>query len=516
MSMNPGSKPPIHRSFPRPLRMDGAWRFIAAILIALLLPSLAYPQVPAPAQPAIEGLRRQEERAQELQRQKQARTDALRPEASTLLSTRLPVEQPCFVIEGVELVGADAQRFPWLSDAALPFLRQCAGVAGLRQIAGALDAKLIELGYVTSRVALPRQNLKDGVLTIQLHVGRIARIGMFAADDAKTVDGAWGTWRNAMPIAEGDILNVRDIEQGLEQMKRLPRQSVAIELAPGDDADTSNVRILRQSATLAQRMRGCLTLDNSGSEALGRSQLSGCLSLDNPLGLNDILALTASSNAEHPDAAHRGQSLSLDYSVPWGYNTFSLSAASNRYAQRVQGTTAQFLSSGRSEGLGLKWHRTMLRTSTFRAGLYAAVTTRRASSYLDDVELVVQRRRTTSLETGVTYKGLLGDAALELELGYRQGVPWLHAEDNWPEAASGGLTLRPNITVLSASFSLPFKLKDRSLLYAATLRVQATPDRTLSTDQIAIGNRYSVRGFDGDSVCSPKAAISCAMNCRRH
>ena len=450
-----------------------------------------------PAQAVDEGLRRQEERAQELRQRAQPRPDARMPQPDPAVSTMLPAEQPCFMIRGVELSGPDAVRFGWLADSALPYLHQCAGAVGLRQIAAALDAALIALGYVTSRVTLPPQNLHDGVLSLQLHMGRVAHIAMFSGG---MPDRAWGTWRNAFPVGSGDVLNVRDLEQGVEQMKRLPSQAVRTELEPGAQPDTSSIRILREAAPFGERMRGGMSLDNSGSRTLGVNQLSAHVALDNPLGLNDIVSLSASSNAEHPGSAHRSQSLAFNYSVPWGYNTFSFSRSDSRYAQMVQGTTVQFLSSGASESTEVGWRRTMVRTGAAKAGLYAAVATRRAHSFLDDVELIVQRRRTTSLEGGITYRQLLGEASVEFELGYRQGMPWRNAQEDLPTASDGGLTLRPKITVLTAAYDQPFRLAGTPVQYAASLRAQATHDATLSVDQIAIGNRYSVRGFDGESV----------------
>jgi hemolysin activation/secretion protein len=196
----------------------------------------------------------------------------------------------------------------------------------------------------------------------------------------------------------------------------------------------------------------------------------------------------------------RSQSLAANYSIPWGYNTFTFSKSHSRFAQVVQGTTVQFLSSGKSESAEFRWHRLMIRTSAAKAGVYAAAATRRANSFLDDVELIVQRRRTSSLETGVTYKQLAGDATVEFELDYRRGMPWRDAEEDLPTAADGGLTLRPGIWALSAVYNQPFQLSGMPVQYSATLRAQHTRDVTLSVDQIAIGNRFSVRGFDGDAV----------------
>ena len=491
----------------RSLRVSSAGRkALLAAAITCSAANLVHAQTAAtttpqsPAQRLEDALRRQEERARELQERVQPEANVLPNQPTGRLDARLPVETPCFAITEIQLTGPDARRFAWLRNTADPWLGQCAGVKGLSHIAAALDRKLLEFGFATSRVTLPQQNLRDGVLVFQLHVGRVARIDLHKAQADQPQDDAWGTWWNAFPVSEGDILNIRDLEQGVEQMKRLPSQTVATELEPGDKPDTSHLRILRQSGTLAQRLRGGITVDNSGSGALGKTQLSGYAALDNPLGLNDILTFSASSNGENLDAQNRSQSASLNYTLPWGYNTFTLSKSHSRYAQVVQGTTVRFLSSGRSENTDLRWHRTMHRTSAAKTGLYAALGTRRASSYLDDVELIVQRRRTTNVEAGITWSQLFGHASLEVEIGHRRGMPWRDAQEDLPTAAAGGLTNRPAITLASATFRLPFQLAERDVLHTSTLRAQTTRDRTLSIDQFAIGSQYTVRGFDGNAV----------------
>jgi hemolysin activation/secretion protein len=451
-----------------------------------------------PVQTIDEGLRRQQDRARVLQQRIEPASDVLQATPRAVVASGLPVESPCFVIRNVHLLGPGAPRFEWLLEAAQPYVGSCAGVAGLSQIAAALDARLIELGYVTTRVTLPQQNLKDGQLTFRIHIGRVAAVE--AVDESGAPDAAWGTWWNAFPVGAGDVLNVRDLEQGVEQMKRLPSTSVATELTPGAGPDTSVVRIVRQTGTWSDRLRGAVTLDNSGSAALGKAQLSSYLAFDNPLGLNDIVLLSASSNAERPAADHRSQSLSFNYSVPWGYNTFSFSDSHSRFAQIVQGTSVRFLSSGASDTSELKWHRTLVRTSAAKAGVYAAVSKRRTSSFLDDVELLVQRRRVTNAETGITYRRLVGDGSVEFELGYRRGISWQDAQMDFAGADAGGLTQRPSIKLLSATFIQPFQFGARPWQYVATVRGQHTPDATLSADQFAIGSRFNVRGFDEAGV----------------
>ena len=485
------------------------WPLAAAILLMLAAgASQAAPAelAPAPAsvsQTAEEGLRRQEERERLQQQQLRPKADVLTPEAAPRLSTALPDETPCFVINEIVLTSDGSQALSWLANTAQPFLQRCVGIEGLRKIAAALNAKLLEFGYATSRVSLPEQNLKEGKLVLRLHVGRVAAVKMVTprtSNSGMVADEAWGTWRNAFPVSKGDILNIRDMEQGLEQMKRLPSQSVTTRLEPGPRADTSIVTLVRQTGGLSDRLRGGVILDNFGSRTLGRTQLFGYASFDNPLGLNDILNLNASSNVEQPDPDHRSQSLGGSYSIPFGYSTFTLTRSHSRFAQMVQGTTSRFLSHGQSEITEARAHHTAFRTASAKFGIYAAVSTRRANSYLDDVELIVQRRRTTYVETGITSRQLIGNASVDVDLGYRRGVSWRDAQDDLPTAAQEGLTLRPTIWTLAAAYNQPFTMNGRPFQYTTTLRGQRTGDTTLVTDQIAIGQRWSVRGFDGDSV----------------
>lgn len=496
----------LQKSLRFPPRRLALASLVRAALLLMPASTVSAQQLPVPAASAPnpldvaqEGIRRQEERLREQQQQLQTKADLLQPAQAAADMSKLPVETPCFLIKSMTV--GSKQELGSMASAVAPFIGQCVGVQGVRQIAAVLDARLIAQGYVTSRVSLPQQNLSEGKLVFALHIGRVAGVKMVKAGvPGDVADDAWGTWKNAFPLSAGDVLNIRDLEQGVEQMKRLPSQAVTTRIEPGIDADTSIVLLERHAGSLLERTHASVSLDNSGSVALGRAQLSGSLSLDNAAGLNDIFSLSSNINAQQPKRDHRSTSLSANYSIPWDYHSFSVSHSSSRFAQFVQGTTARFLSSGSSSTAEAKWNYLAWRSASAKAGVYAAISTRRAQSFLDDVELVVQRRRTTGAQAGLTLKQYLGQGLLDLDLGYRQGIGLGSAEADYPSAADGGLTLRPRIYSFNASYSQPFKLAERALQYSASLRLQKTGDMSLSADQISIGGRYSVRGFDGDSV----------------
>ena len=337
---------------------------------------------PSPQQLAQEGLRRQEERSRDQQRALEPKADELVPEARAGVKPEFPQDSVCFVINELSLAGKDSANFAWLLDGAVPYLRRCVGVKGLSYIAGELDAKLRELGFATTRVGLAPQNLQAGRLVIHIEAGRVSDLRMVRADGVHKAptapDEAWGTWRNAFPLSAGDIVNVRDLEQGVENMQRLPSQTVTTRLEPGELPGTSLVYIERKGGGFKDRLRGGVTIDNSGGSSLGRSQLSANIAFDNPAGLNDVITASLNTNAEQPAATHRSQSASFNYSVPWGYSLLTLGASTSRFAQYVQGTTVRFLSSGRSQSTEARLQHTAWRSAGAKLGVYGSVSTRRA------------------------------------------------------------------------------------------------------------------------------------------
>lgn len=480
---------------------------VLALELALLLtlaPHTAVAQVPVsgtpvnPAQVVDEGLRRAQERAAEQRQAQQTGADALRPAAPSHTLTVPENETPCFVIDTIELQGNGRERLGWLLAEAEPLLHRCLGARGIGVVAETLNQRLLSFGLATSRVLVPPQNLATGTLQLQLHVGRVERVQMVRADGS--TDDKWGTWRNAFPLSAGDMLDLRALEQGVEQMKRLPSQRVTTRIEPGEQPDTSAVLVVRDSAEGLDRLRGGVSLDNSGGAALGRTQLAINLALDNPLGLNDIATVGVNTNAESPSADHHSQSLSLGYSVPWGWTLWSLNATQSRFAQRVALTTTTVRSSGSSRGVELQGEWLALRTASWKLGLSASLGTRRADGFLDDSENLTQRRRTTQFTTGLDFKRVLDNGGrVEFDLARRRGMPWLDAEDD-NLALAGGPTVRPRLVTASVRINAPVELAGRRFELSSAVRGQRSDQLLLSVDQLAIGGRGSVRGFDGDNV----------------
>jgi hemolysin activation/secretion protein len=70
-----------------------------------------------------------------------------------------------------------------------------------------------------------------------------------------------------------------------------------------------------------------------------------------------------------------------------------------------------------------------------------------------------------------------------------------------PDTSSdGGPTYRFHMAVLDANLTVPFSVAHQNLRYVTTLHGQFTNDTLFYVDDLTIGSRYTVRGFDGESM----------------
>lgn len=450
---------------------------------------------------ALRNRARQEALERELLQQ-QPRVDLQAKPAAREVTVFPQDETPCFKIRRFsidipEQLSSEAKRqgasaspgdtFYFAKEYLEPFKGRCIGHGGINYLIQNLTTQILARGYSTTRIGIPEQDLANGTLKLTLVPGLIHEL-KFA--DAKTA----GTWKNAFPAASGDLLNLRDLEQGLEQMKRVPSQEVDMQILPAGSMGESDVVI---SVKRSKPWRIVATLDDTGAKGTGKYQADLQFAWDNPLGANDLLNIGLNSDANRDDYKHGTQGNSLSYSIPFGYLTASVLAGESTYHQRIQGAVTSFVSSGKSQNFEAKLNYLFHRDQFSKTSVQFRTTKRWSHSYIDDTEVAVQKRNTTHAELSLIHKHNIGQAQLDTTFAYRWGTPWFGAQDEAANIANGSYRYR--LETLDTTLNIPFKIKERPLNYRATLRVQNTNTPLFASEWFSIGNRWTVRGFDGES-----------------
>ncbi|AHI79389.1 outer membrane hemolysin activator protein [Burkholderia pseudomallei] len=416
----------------------------------------------------------------------------------------LPSETPCFRIDRFALdvpdtlpaslksQGASAlpmDRFAFAREWLEHYTGQCVGKQGLDVLVKGLSQAILAHGYVTTRVLLPEQDLSTGTLKLSLIPGVIRHV-RFADEKLR------GTWKTAFPNGDGELLNLRDLEQGLEQMKRVSSQDVSMQIVPGELPGESDVVL---DVKRGKPWTVVASVDNSGTRATGKLQGNLSLGIDNPLGLNDIFNVGVSQDLEFGDKRLGSHGWNGFYSIPWGYWTATLSAYTNTYYQQIAGVNQTFVASGNSKTVDFKLARVLSRSQNDVFGAYARLSRRFGQSFIEDTEISQQRRNNTMIELGLTDRHYFGGAQFDGSLAYRQGVGGLGAQDD-TLAAGGGPTYRFKMAVLDANLSVPFAIGKQPFRYVGTFHGQYTGNTLYYIDDLTIGSRYTVRGFDGETM----------------
>ena len=428
------------------------------------------------------------------QRERNLRLDAER--VGTVVSEPALIDVPSnkngtsFYIKQIQLDGVP-KELSFLNKIARKHEQKHVTVSDITNIRNAFQRKLLDKGYVTSQVYIPEQNLNAGTLQFMVMPGRV--------EDIQYSDSsAHGPWRTAFPVRPGDILNIRDVEQGLEQMKRVSSQSVTMKLLPGTSVGTS---IIELSIKQDKPVHGSISFDNSGLESTGVYQGSFTSSFDQVFRANDTFTMSLSGDLSGSGSIKGTRAASLNYVIPHGKDTFSLSFSKSRYHQTIQSNPYDFTYSGKSTTMKVKWNHVWSRTQREKRAFDISISTRHNHRFINDMEIPVQALRTTSMEFGISNRKYIGNATLYSRLGFQWGIGALGAQpEHKASVAMGGPTSRYHMWLVDVDYRKPFIMGHRPASFTSSFHGQWVQGgkRVYSVDTINIGNRYSIYGFDGE------------------
>jgi hemolysin activation/secretion protein len=396
------------------------------------------------------------------------------------------------------LQGDSADRFQWVMSRAAgdegtdPPIGRCLGTAGIDLVVARLQKAIVERGYTTTRVLAGPQDLSTGTLTLTLVPGRVSDVRM---DDGGTVRTSL---HNAIPTRRGDLLELRDIEQGLENLKRLPTVDADIQIVPSTATDARPgdsdlvVKYIRKSP-----LRGTLSLDDTGTAATGTMQSGATVAWDGPLGLNDLAYVSVNHDAfNHRDRGTGGTT--AHYSIPLGYWMLGVTASRSRYHQTVYGYETEYVYAGESRNAEVRLSRLVYRDQSRKTAVALRGFRNASGSVVDDIQNETQRRIVGGWEASLNHREFIGNATLDGTLAYRRGTGAFGAIAASEEGFGEG-TARLKLFTADVNLNVPFQLAAKNLRYTALWRAQWNRIALTPQDRFAIGGRFTVRGFSGET-----------------
>ena len=470
----------------------------ALLLLAFVLypgtaPALTPAEMDAGARATQQIQNEQQERLQQ-----QLREDALRrretpqqqsPEAKV---PALPKSTVCRDIKEIVLNGANLLPAEVKQGLSAPYLNRCLYAEDIEKLLADILKAYMDRGYVSVRPYVQAQDLSHGRLEILIVEGTVEELIL--------KDG--GGWfrpnlATAFPFVPGKPLNLRDIEQGLDQLNRLTSNRATMEISPGRETGSSVVTIVNEPSFPLSVSGG---MDNLGGLSTGRNQGAYTLSMDNPLRLNDFITYTHRNTLFEPNRMREAVSDSFFYSVPFGYWTAQLSYSASEYHSPVVTTANTLVARGSSETFRAELDYVAYRDQDQKVTALVAINNKATRNYLADEFLSVSSRNLAVADADVNWQRRFSWFSGNLGLGFSQGLRQLNAKAD-PEGT--GVT-SPHAQGAKVRYSggatVPFGVFGQEVFFTTQLAGQYALEPLYGSEQITIGSFYTVRGFNRNSL----------------
>ncbi len=370
-----------------------------------------------------------------------------------------------------------------------PFLGYCITPELASQVLASTTNFYLTRGFITSRAYLPNQNLKQGVLDVVVSEGQVADV-VVKAEKPMNVGTAFAK--------DPDLgLNIRDLEQAVDQMNAVPGNNVVMAVQPGTQEQTSQVVFTNVGKP---GVKGRVSLDNTGSESTGVNGASVTLQAGDLLSLNDVWSVYARQSIGPKEKSSNG--FSLDVKVPHGYNTYAFGYSKGGFDTLLTFplSGAQLPSNGANESVMISATRVIHRDQDSKHTVGLKLKRDSIESYIANTRIDVSSRTLDALV-------LSSDSVL----GFGQNVLTVTPEismglsevDNLPTGVNTPLENPQSEYLrykLSLDWSQPFTLNQQSWRWKSKFVGQYAEVPLYASQQLIVGGASSVRGSHSVSI----------------
>lgn len=458
---------------------------ISTYLISLvLLSSHAWAQVPnipsvndTDPLEEIERLREQEERLKDLENFD--RRDTLEPAPQEPKVLPKEAAGPCVDIDEVVVSGAERiEKKAELSSIIEPYVPACLNREQIGALMKEIDAVYIKRGLITSRTYIEKQDFQDRILKLKVVEGVIEDI-VFKDQNGK--EEPWQRRVSAFPTKPGEVLQLRDFEQGLDQINRLQSAKASMKLAPGEEAGGSIVNVTVQDV---HRYRTFLNWNNFGSVSTGEEQLTLGVAGDNLIVANDTWRFSYNGTDE-------SNAISLSASIPVGYATLDANFSASDFAILLSPTSELF---GDTVAGGLSLNYVLGRDSNTKTFVSGGLSLRQGRRFINAVELEPQNITTAKFTLGHVID--TKSAKYSLDASYLRGIDLFGAIDDDLQSEDDP-SAQFNILELGVTRVARPKQWGR---WTVSARGSFSDDTLFGPQQTPLGSRGTIRGFRTSAI----------------
>lgn len=381
------------------------------------------------------------------------------------------------------------------------YQNKCLKKSDLISVKQDLENFYIEKGYSNARVYFDKKTLKDEILSLFVLEGIVEGIKL---ENNSKIDEKLSFRKSsklfmAFPLKKGKVFNMRDFEQGLDQINRLQSSNAKMRSDPGKDGGSSNIIINNQ---ISHPANVTLSYDNSGQESSGKKRKKLALSQDNLFGLYDNLYINYSKDDEPRQSEKFTKSIYSSFSLPLGYWTFLGSYSESEYLTTISEQNTSYTVSGQTLSKTFQLDRVLKRGKRFKTKLGSELNLKDTASFTQDV-INTSGTHKLSILTIFNENTIYTKAGtIFIKPSYVQGLDIFDARSDLKDITVNEAHAQYKLAKLYGYYNTNFNIPKTKipLNYLLTFDSQLSQDTLYGTEKFNIGGIYSVRGFDENSI----------------
>ncbi|MDR3050035.1 MAG: ShlB/FhaC/HecB family hemolysin secretion/activation protein [Elusimicrobiota bacterium] len=427
----------------------------------------------------------------------------------------------------------------------------------------------ISSGYTMARVYFDQEHIiqetdkltgkKTNTFVLVIEEGKINAISLKkisakadGEDDGNTKGFASNikNFRNSLQLffaygfKSGKTFNMKDFEQGLDQMNRLQSNNITMDIKPSvnlnngysdiliiNNQDPNNKGVLSGSRTIFLN----LNYNNSGSKSTGEQVLNLSISQDNLLAINDniFLSYTESADSLFYNASIKkdentdyglshiydeldffknddnklkySKSIYTAMSFPFTYWTINAGLNYSDYKTTVSGYYNKFHITGRTISQTYSLDRVAYRTQLYKLNVGSTLEIKDSESYIRDIRSETSARKTSNISFYLNNTIYTKFGTIIFKPSYQKGLDWFNSKtDSDIYGQENILDSDPRLQYNLLKAYLYFNTRLNlgiPFIYTVVFDSQYSFDSLYGTNQISAGGEYTTRGFK-DSVIS--------------
>jgi hemolysin activation/secretion protein len=369
----------------------------------------------------------------------------------------------------------------------------CVSIADINTVLRTITNRYIADGYVTSRAVIGPQDLKSGVLEIIVIEGQLNAISSEGIGTKRTYRK--GELAAAFPGTKGRQLNLRDLEQGVDQLARLGSAEPDIDITPAELPGSSNLIVRRKRADTP--LRASYAVNNDGSANTGRIQSTASLDIDSPLGVADFWSLYYSRDLENKQG--RGsEGYGAFVSIPYGYTTLTLSGGRYSFDSILQGVDQAFANTGVSTNGSVTLDHLLFRDAKTKLSVSAGISGLDTVNRIQGIKLRTSSYRLISGAINFRAQRRIGAGLATADFGFTRGLDIFGA--NSVDTGPGGAQLVFRKVEFNLGYQTRTKVFGAPVNYSGVVRGSAALDSVFPGERFSLGGSSTVRGFRDDGI----------------